>query len=555
MKKYSLASDARLLLCMFALCCPIFAAETARDVPFYDETADLTTLMQHKNESMHFKLINSKLQDKGSLWTPFDDALASFTERDYFDLKSLIIDRSVNQIQAAVNAGDLSYEELVIFYIYRIKRIESDNERFINSIIALNPDAIDRARDLDEIRASTTQIPLDSLFGIPILLKDNIGFSGLPTTAGSLALANNRTSNAFITERLLEKGAIVLGKANLSEWAYFFCGNCPSGYSALGGQTLNPYGRFQFGTGGSSSGSGASVAANYSLLAVGSETSGSILSPASANSLVGLKPTTGSLSRTGVVPVSSSLDTVGPMARSVADAVVLFNAMVGFDQRDNAMPLISGDMRLSYRDISLADKRFGALEIYADNRSYQNVLNSLQENNAVTVSVALDIERHARFTDLLGGEMVRDLKRYLETNSPDEVEIDSIKSLQDFNNSDPDLRIPYGQSLVDMMVNIDLTNEEAEQLRSELQGWGRMALDRVFAENNIDILVGVNNHQASVAALANYPALTIPMGYGEDGQPLGLTLIAPSFQEQLLIDAGIQLEKLINARRAPDKYR
>jgi len=555
MKKYSLASDVRLLLCMFALCCPIFAAEIAGDVPFYDETGDLTTLLQHKNENMHFKLLNSKSQDKGSLWAPFDDALASFTERDYFDLKSLIIDRSVNQIQAAVNAGDLSYEELVTFYIYRIKRIESDNERFINGIIALNPDAIDRARDLDEIRASTTEIPLDSLFGIPILLKDNIGFSGLPTTAGSLALADNRTSDAFITERLLEKGAVVLGKANLSEWAYFFCGNCPSGYSALGGQTLNPYGRFQFGTGGSSSGSGASVAANYSLMAVGSETSGSILSPASANSLVGLKPTTGSLSRTGVVPISSSLDTVGPMARSVADAVILFNAMVGFDQRDNAMPLISADMRLSYRDIGIADKRFGALEIYADNGSYQNVLNSLRENSAVTVSVALDIERHERLADFLGGEMVRDLKRYLATNSPDEVEIDSIKSLQDFNNRDPDLRIPYGQSLVDMMASINVTNEEVEQLRSELQGWGERTLDRVFVENNIDILVGINNHQASVAALANYPALTIPMGYGEDGQPLGLTLIAPSFQEQLLIDAGAQLEKLINARQTPKRYR
>ena len=555
MKKYSLASDVRLLLCMFALCCPIFAAEIAGDVPFYDETGDLTTLLQHKNENMHFKLLNSKSQDKGSLWAPFDDALASFTERDYFDLKSLIIDRSVNQIQAAVNAGDLSYEELVTFYIYRIKRIESDNERFINGIIALNPDAIDRARDLDEIRASTTEIPLDSLFGIPILLKDNIGFSGLPTTAGSLALADNRTSDAFITERLLEKGAVVLGKANLSEWAYFFCGNCPSGYSALGGQTLNPYGRFQFGTGGSSSGSGASVAANYSLMAVGSETSGSILSPASVNSLVGLKPTTGSLSRTGVVPISSSLDTVGPMARSVADAVILFNAMVGFDQRDNAMPLISADMRLSYRDIGIADKRFGALEIYADNGSYQNVLNSLRENSAVTVSVALDIERHERLADFLGGEMVRDLKRYLATNSPDEVEIDSIKSLQDFNNRDPDLRIPYGQSLVDMMASINLTNEEVEQLRSELQGWGKRTLDRVFVENNIDILVGINNHQASVAALANYPALTIPMGYGEDGQPLGLTLIAPSFQEQLLIDAGAQLEKLINARETPKRYR
>ena len=555
MKKHAIALLIQVLLGVHALPSPAFSAETELNVTFYDEVEDLAFLAQHENESMHFKLLNSKVLNKTALWAPFQEALTNFTEQDYFDLKQFIIDRSINEIQQAVNSGSLSYEELVTFYIYRIQRIESDNNRFINSIISLNPDAINRARQLDEIRQSGSEVPLDSLFGIPILLKDNIGFAGLPTTAGALALENNFTANAFVAERLLEKGAIVLGKANLSEWAYFFCTNCPSGYSAMGGQTLNPYGRFEFGTGGSSSGSGASVAANYVAVAVGSETSGSILSPSSANSLVGLKPTTGSLSRTGVVPISSSLDTVGPMARSVADVVTLFNAMAGYDQQDLAMPLISADMRLSYREIALANKRLGALESYADNNFYQNALSLLSENAAVIVDIDFQTERDSRFSELLGGEMVRDLALYLEEHSSSQVEIDSVISLKEFNNRDIDLRAPYGQALIDMMTEINLSEEGLEGLRAELQGWGRGILDQLFYENNIEVLVGVNNHQASIAALANYPALTIPMGYSENGQPIGLTFIVPSFQEQLLIDVGVQFEKLIQARQGPVNYR
>ena len=530
------------------------AAEDEMRWAAYDETEDLAQLAQHENNSMHFKLLNSQVLDKNSLWSPFQDSLANFSERDYVALKPLILDSSISEIQDSVNAGDLSYEQLVTFYIFRIREIESDNHRAINGVISLNPDAINRARQLDEIHQAGDGTPLDSIFGIPVLLKDNIGVEGMATTAGAVALKENYTDNAFITERLLEKGAIIIGKANLSEWAYFFCNDCPSGYSAMGGQTLNPYGRFEFGTGGSSAGSGASTAANYATVAVGSETSGSILSPASANSLVGLKPTTGSLSRTGVVPISASLDTAGPMTRSIADVVVLFNSMAGYDQDDLAMPLISDDLQLIYRETSLADKRLGVIDRYADNAFYNNALSVLSANNAELIDLSFNPSRQPQFTEFLGAEMVRDLALYLSKSAAERVEILSITELQAFNNVELEVRAPYGQGLIDMMAELNYNETELEELRAELQAWGREILDRTFIESNLDVLVGVNNHQAGIAALANYPALTIPMGYEKNGRPIGLTLIAPPFQEQLLIDVGVQFETLTQARKIPSKY-
>ena len=530
------------------------AAENPRTWERYDESEDLALLAEHENERMHFQLLNSKVLDKNFLWAPFAEDLANFSEADYLSMKSMILDRSIRELQQSVSSGALTYEQLVTFYIYRIREIESDNSRYLNGVISLNPDAIIRARRLDEVRQLGTSIITDSIFGIPVLLKDNINAAGMATTAGAVALQNNFTDNAFIVERLREKGAVIIGKANLSEWAYFFCNDCPSGYSAMGGQTLNPYGRFQFGTGGSSSGSGASTAANYATVAVGSETSGSILSPSSANSLVGLKPTTGSISRTGVVPISASLDTAGPMTRSVADLVILFNAMAGYDATDTAMPLISADMQLVYREVSLVGKRLGAQVRYADNEFYQNALMLLSANEASIVEVSFEAQRQPQFGEFLGVEMKRDLALYLEQHAADEVLIDSIASLKLFNEQDMNLRAPYGQAEIDMMDELNYSGVEIEELRAELQDNARFQLDSIFEDLNIEVLISVNNQQASIAALANYPALTIPMGYEDDGRPIGITFIAPPFQEQLLIDVGVQFEQLIEARRTPADY-
>ena len=520
----------------------------------YDESAVLQSLADHPNSQMQFKLLQSKIQNKNDLWAPFTDDLAAFSENDYQRLKPLILEQSVPDIQQAVVAGQISYAALTTFYIYRIREIETNSNLSLNAVIALNPDAIKRAKRLDQLHDAGNEISLNSVFGIPVLLKDNIGFSGLATTAGSLSLQSNHTASAFLTEKLEANGAIILGKANMSEWAYFFCNDCPSGYSAMGGQTLNPYGRFLFGTGGSSSGSGAAGAANMASLTIGSETSGSILSPASANSMVGYKPTTGLVSRSGVVPISSTLDTTGPITKSVADALILFNAMTGFDQQDLAMPLLSDDFRLINRQIDLAEVRIGVMSNFTDDAFYSKAVELLKTNGAQPINIDFQPTRSPRFSELLGGEMVRDLQIYLSANADPEVNISSITELQQYNLEDMNLRAPYGQGLVDMMVKLELSPRELEIIREELQASARSQLETVFNENGIDVLLSVNNRSAGIAALANYPALTIPMGYEENGRPIGLTLIVPSFEDQILFDIGVQFELLTEARRLPELY-
>jgi len=521
----------------------------------YDETKDLALLAEHDNERMRFDLLLSRVRDRNSIWQYFETALEAFGPARYQNLKPLILERSVYDLQAAVALGLLTYTDLTTFYLYRIREIETDPERFLNAVISLDPAAIERARALDARRTAGEIIALDSLFGIPVLLKDNIGAAGIPTTAGAVALAENLSEDAFITARLRESGAVILGKANLSEWAYFFCRSCPSGYSALGGQTLNPYGRFEFGTGGSSSGSGAAAATNMAAVTVGTETSGSILSPSSASSIVGLKPSTGALSRSGIVPISATLDTAGPMTRSVQDAVVLFNAMAGFDSEDTAMSRRSEDFRLVNRETDIDGWRLGALENHLDNSLFKEALARLTADGAIAVEVTLPDVDTEGFTKFLGAEMLRDLALYLNIYAANEVGVDSISALRRFNEQEPYLRAPYGQQLIDMMVELELDSVELEALRMRLQTAARSALDSLFSDESLKVLLSINNSNASLAALANYPALTVPLGYEEDGRAVGITIIAPSFQEQTLIDLGLRFEKLIRARRLPAAYR
>ena len=188
---------------------------------------------------MRFKLIQSKYETKNNWFDKIENELNDFGENQYNKLKPLIIEKSIPEIQTHILDDSLTYEKLVLFYLYRIKSIEFDKEKYLNSIISINQNVIEQAREKDKIKPES----IYSLHGIPVLLKDNINYKNLPTTAGSFALNDNISSNAFVVNKLEENGALILGKTNLSEWAYYFCNNCPSGYSALGGQTLNPYGR------------------------------------------------------------------------------------------------------------------------------------------------------------------------------------------------------------------------------------------------------------------------------------------------------------------------
>ncbi|MBL6753613.1 MAG: amidase [Pseudomonadales bacterium] len=530
----------------------------------YDEEKDLAVLASNQNVRMHYQRLSSPLRSKEAIWQGLEhviEAMPSDSD-DYRRLEALVVEKSATQLQSLVSQGALSYEEITRFFIARIHAVETDDQRYLNAVISLNPLAVDAARAADEERKVGKNIAPDSLFGLPILLKDNIGFEGLPTTAGAAALAENYAPDAFVTQRLKANGVVILGKANLSEWAYFFCTGCPSGYSALGGQTLNPYGRLKFNTGGSSAGSGAAIAGNYALAAVGSETAGSILSPSSANSLVGLKPTTGSLSRSGVVPISSTLDTTGPMARTLGDVVALFNAMAGYDQADTAMPRLTEDLKLLVRDTDLTGLRLGFPEALASEPLIVAAVSKLEAAGVVVVPVEFDPPDLYEEVQFMGAEMVRDLAEYLSDNASDEVSIETLGDLQAYNLDNPSERAPYGQALVDQMVDFetffqsDIAAGEGEIARlkqivvEEVGGY----LNGLFSRHDLDVLVRINNSGASAGAFANYPALTIPAGYRATGQPVGVTFYAPSFQEQRLIDIGKKLEASGVMRQPPSDY-
>lgn len=296
----------------------------------YNDSSEVAANEDHEKSRMQFKLIQSRVSDKNEIFRPLYHEVVEMSEAEYEQLKPLVLEQDIPSIQRHITDGKLTYEKLVRFFLYRIYEFELDSNTSLHTIIALNEDVVEEARELDKL-VSGDRHPI---FGMPILLKDNIGTEGMKTTAGAIALKDNDTKDAFIVEQLKKNKALILGKVNLSEWAYYMCNGCPLGYSAIGGQTLNPYGRGTFETGGSSAGSGTSIAANYAVAAVGTETSGSILSPSSQNSVVGLKPTIGLLSRTGIVPISSTLDTPGPMTKNVVDNAILLSAMTGRDAAD-----------------------------------------------------------------------------------------------------------------------------------------------------------------------------------------------------------------------------
>ncbi|MEK9756519.1 MAG: amidase family protein, partial [Bacteroidota bacterium] len=273
----------------------------------YDEESEILANSNHEISRMRYKRIQSKSIDKNKIFEPFYSFIKKYDTLRHNEIKGLILNQDISSIQKSVLNKEISYEELVKFFIYRIYKNELNKDLYLNSIISLNQNVINEARALDKSKEKR-----GLLTGIPILVKDNINVKGLKTTAGASAFESNLVDNdAYVIKNLKEQGVLILGKLNMSEWAYYFCRPCPVGYSSMGGQTLNPYGRKVFESGGSSSGSGVSIAANFAVASLGSETSGSILSPSSRNSLVGLKPTIGSISRSGIVPISSFFDTSG----------------------------------------------------------------------------------------------------------------------------------------------------------------------------------------------------------------------------------------------------
>lgn len=522
----------------------------------YDETEELTKNAEHQSRRMRYKRLQSTHVDRNDMWADIQPQIAYFSEEDYQALKPLILEQDIPTLQKHISQGDLSYERLTQWYLYRIVKFENDRDKHLNNMISINPNAVAEARQKDKEQSDSNH----PIFGMPVILKDNIGMEGQPTTAGSYALRENNASDAFITEKIKEHGGIILGKANLSEWANFYCSGCPNGFSTAGGQTLNPYGRKQFDTGGSSSGSGSSMAANYAAAAVGTETSGSILSPSSSSSLVGLKPTVGLLSRGGIVPLSSTLDTPGPMTRNVIDNAILLSAMTGEDPKDAATkdnPKGNPKGKKYWENVtsgSLKGLRFGAMKAFMSDSLYKLNVDKIASLGGVIVEIDPENSRLQGFRNLLNADMKEDMVHYLADYASGNISFKSMADLVTFNRGDSAIAMPYGQGLFEGILAEKVEGDSLVAMRKAIRENGIRYFEVPMTEHKLDAVLSINNFSAGFAAAAHYPCLTVPMGYQAAGQPRSLTFIARPFEEYKLLKMAYAFEKATKARKIPEAY-
>ena len=516
----------------------------------YDESQEIEENSNHKISRMRYKRLQSLTKDRNEIFKPFYDFLKSYDIVYHDSIKDLILNQDISSIQSHISKGRFNYEDLVKFYIYRIYKFEMDTDLYLNSIISLNSEIINEAKELDRKNK-----PDNLLYGIPILVKDNINVEGMVTSAGASVFRNNFIdNNARVIDNLKSNNVLILGKLNMSEWAYYFCRPCPVGYSSLGGQTLNPYGRKVFESGGSSSGSGVSIAANFAAASIGTETSGSILSPSSKNSLVGLKPTIGSVSRSGIVPISSFFDTSGPMTTNVYDNALLFNSMIGYDDED----------KLSYS----ADK-INLEEM--ENFNPKNVVAGISSNylNDSLITIALNDlkiigilntvynpEEYSlpSFRSILTSDMKRDLPTYISKYANKDIQVLNVTDIIEFNNKDTLINAPYGQYLFNQIKKDKVSDYDLNQMKVNTKSLATNYLNKIMTNYDFDIFISVDNSMAGIAAAAHFPALTVPMGYRDDGQPSNITFITTSKNEQLLFNIAYRYEKQSKRRVAPIKY-
>ncbi|MCT4629526.1 amidase family protein [Winogradskyella sp.] len=532
---------------------PISKSETIETISS-NESSDLSAIST--KDFREFKVLDSNHITKEKIWAEINPQMEVFTEADYLRLKPFILEKGIHQLQAYRIEGKFTYEELTKFYLYRIRKFDRENDFSLNSVISINPNVIKEAKQSDlDFRNRMEKHPV---FGMPILLKDNINTSGMATTAGAVALKDNITEDAFMVKQLKSKGALILGKANLSEWAYFFCGDCPSGYSAIGGQTLNPYGRRIIDTGGSSSGSAVAVAANFCVAAIGSETAGSILSPSSQNSVVGLKPTIGLVSRSGIVPISSTLDTAGPITRFVIDNAIVLSAIYGYDKTDfkskyinvqDANYLINPNVKYN-----LQNKRFGAPKRLLEDTLFVKALNILKQQGAEIVEIEEEQVELPNFIKLLNLDMKRDLPVYMENYASKNISLRTVSDVMTFNLKDSLKTMPYGQNLFKGIVEDNGNSDYLERVKNNLKANGKQYFDIPMKAHNLDGFLSINNYHAAFAAVAEYPAITVPMGYANKGEPKGLTFIAKRLQEKNLLKWAFIFEGASRARVAPKDY-
>ena len=490
-----------------------------------------------------------------------------------------LLEAGVREQQAAMAAGKLTATALVSQYLARIAAIDKRGPA-LNAIIELNPDALEIARGLDRERgAGKLRGPLH---GIPVLLKDNIATGDkMSTSAGSLALDGVRASrDAFIAAKLRAAGAVIIGKTNLSEWANMRSTHSVSGWSGRGGLTKNPY-ALDRNTSGSSSGSGAAIAASLATLAVGTETDGSIVSPASTCGLVGIKPTLGLLSRSGIIPIAASQDTAGPMTRSVSDAALMLAAMAGADPADAATAGVVGGKVLADEYAKalapggLRGKRLGVARNFfgkADgvDAVIEQALAVLKARGALLVDVKLpNIDKYDDSeTDVLLYEFKPGLAAYLADYAP-HAPIRTMAELVAFNvkHAGRELRFFGQEHLLKAQEKGALTEQAYLDALANNRRYARAeGIDQVLKEQKLDALVAPTGGVAwltdfingdhyggsfsSPAAVAGYPHITVPAGF-LNGLPVGLSFVGTAFTEAALIGMAYDYEQASRQRRAP----
>jgi amidase len=469
-----------------------------------------------------------------------------------------LLEATIEEIQEKLASGEITSKDLVLMYLYRIANFDQ-----IRSVLEVNPDALHIAEALDaERKEKGVRSPLH---GIPILVKDNIDTNDkMHTSAGSLALKDSiARKDSVVAKQLRDAGAIILGKTNMTEWANFMTTGMPSGYSSRGGQVLNPYGPGQFDVGGSSSGSGAAIAANFAVAAVGTETSGSILSPASQNSLVGIKPTVGLISRTGIIPIAFSQDTAGPMARTVKDAAHLLTALNGVDEADpitKTNPLLNVDFSKFLGATDLSGVRIGvAREVYFDYLTEEKLvvineaINKLVELGAEIIDVTIPSTKEQWSYDVLTFEFKVALNSYL-ASLDQSVNIRSLKQVIEYNEANQEEMLKYGQKLLEESEETSGRLVEAEYVNvreHDLYMSTEQGIDFTLNEHKLEAIVFPNNFGAAIPAKAGYPSITVPAGYTIEGEPVGITFTSTAYSEPNLIKLAYAYEQATSKRKAP----
>lgn len=469
-----------------------------------------------------------------------------------------IDEASIMEIQKEMDKGNLSSVELVKYYVERIAKYDKDGP-CLNSILELNPDMLFIAESLDNERRRKGKRGL--MHGIPVMVKDNINTGDkMHTSGGSLALADSYApEDAFVIKKLREAGAIIMGKSNMTEFANFMAENMPCGYSSRGGQVLNPYDHTKDPSG-SSSGSAVAVTSNLCMVAVGTETDGSILSPSRVNSIVGLKPTVGLVSRSGIIPISHSQDSAGPMARTVSDAAILLSAMIGTDGKDPATWRSEGtqpeQLLNAIVNADIDGLRIGVSTVYyekftpGEQKILDNAISILQQKGAVIIKQDKVTKRLPdEGSSVLLHEFKSGLNHYLSLLRHQKIR--TLADIIEFNRLQPEKTLKYGQKILELSEETSGTLTESKYIHDRMRDieFAKInGIDKIMDEYKLDALMLLES--TSLAAVSGYPAIIVPAGI-DNGTPYGLQFIGRQFSEPTIIRLGYVYEQATKHRIAP----